>query len=94
MTLSSSVSLSSAHGKQVYNEKLFLVLLIVCAIVTPTVTVLVNNGGNIALWVVSVTVLASLLAVSIIVILIQAMYIKRTKNNQKRYINVHNQIIT
>uniref|UniRef100_A0A1X7SEG8 Uncharacterized protein n=1 Tax=Amphimedon queenslandica TaxID=400682 RepID=A0A1X7SEG8_AMPQE len=66
---SSSVSLSSAH---------------VCATVTTTVTVLVNNGGNIAGWIVGVIVLASLLAVAIIVILMQAVYIKRTNINQKR----------
>ncbi|XP_019860363.1 PREDICTED: uncharacterized protein LOC109588665 [Amphimedon queenslandica] len=67
--ISSTVSLSSAH---------------VCATVTTTVTVLENNGGNIAGWIVVVIVSASLVAVSIIVILILVMYIKRTNINQKR----------
>uniref|UniRef100_A0A1X7SND4 Uncharacterized protein n=1 Tax=Amphimedon queenslandica TaxID=400682 RepID=A0A1X7SND4_AMPQE len=66
---SSTVSLSSAH---------------VCATVTTTVTVLENNGGNIAGWIVGVTVSVSLLAISIVVILILVMYIKRTNINQKR----------
>uniref|UniRef100_A0A1X7TCB1 Uncharacterized protein n=1 Tax=Amphimedon queenslandica TaxID=400682 RepID=A0A1X7TCB1_AMPQE len=69
MLISSTVSLSSAH---------------VCATVTTTVTVLENNGGNIAGWIVVVIVSASLVAVSIIVILILVMYIKRTNINQKR----------
>ena len=51
---------------------------------TVTTTVLVNNEGNIAGWIVAVTVFTLLLAILILV-----MYIKRANINQKRYINTH-----
>ena len=51
---------------------------------TVTTTVLVNNEGNIAGWIVAVTVLTLLSPVSVIIILILVMYIKKTHINQKR----------
>ena len=56
---------------------------------TVTTSVLVNNEGNIAGWIVGVTVPTLLLAVSVIIILILVMYKKRANINQKRYINAH-----
>ena len=49
------------------------------ALTTVSTTVLVNNGGSIAGWIVGVTILVSLLAVSMIIILILFVYIKRLK---------------
>ncbi|XP_019862054.1 PREDICTED: uncharacterized protein LOC109590599 [Amphimedon queenslandica] len=51
---------------------------------TVLTTVLVNNGGTITGWIIGVIVLTSLLAVSVIIILVLVVYRKRTNINQKR----------
>uniref|UniRef100_A0A1X7SZM2 Fibronectin type-III domain-containing protein n=1 Tax=Amphimedon queenslandica TaxID=400682 RepID=A0A1X7SZM2_AMPQE len=50
---------------------------------TVLTTVLVNNGGTITGWIIGVIVLTSLLAVSVIIILVLVVYRKRTNINQK-----------
>ena len=55
------------------------------ALTTVSATALVNNRGTITGWIVGVTVLASLLTVSVFIILVLLMYIKRASINQKRY---------
>ncbi|XP_019859684.1 PREDICTED: netrin receptor DCC-like [Amphimedon queenslandica] len=50
---------------------------------TVSTTVLVDSGGTITGWIVGVTVLASLLAVSIIIILVLVVYNKRANIKQK-----------
>ena len=71
------------------NQFMFIVSCSTDTMTTPlttvSTTVLVNNGGTITGWIVSVTVLASLLAISVIIILVLLMYIKRANINQMRY---------
>uniref|UniRef100_A0A1X7SGP7 Fibronectin type-III domain-containing protein n=1 Tax=Amphimedon queenslandica TaxID=400682 RepID=A0A1X7SGP7_AMPQE len=56
---------------------------------TVSTTVLVKNGGTITGWIVGVTVLASLLAVSVIIILVLVVYIKRANIKQKSSLQFH-----
>uniref|UniRef100_A0A1X7TGS7 Fibronectin type-III domain-containing protein n=1 Tax=Amphimedon queenslandica TaxID=400682 RepID=A0A1X7TGS7_AMPQE len=59
---------------------------------TVSTTVLVKNGGTITGWIIGVTVLASLLAISVIIILVLVVYIKRANINQKSSLQLHRKL--